>query len=166
MNIVVYVLFLGMSPYSHLIPLHPLQQVLRLTNQLVYPRSGSNIRTVIGSDSIYRSGKETYLTPAPWAFGIWSLIHLLLLGYIIYQFFPAGKRVIIDGISWRFPLLAVLTSVYVNVWASRYYVVAFIFALLVSSCVSHIYYVVKKNHASEGINDERTSLHSHSFVTH
>ena len=52
-----------------------------------------------------------------------SLIHLLLLGTIIYQFFEGGKEVIIDGIGWRFPLLAVLNAVYVNVWARHYYVV-------------------------------------------
>lgn len=52
-----------------------------------------------------------------------SLIHLLLLGTIIYQFFDGGKQVIIDGIGWRLPLLAVLNAVYVNVWARHYYVV-------------------------------------------
>lgn len=51
-----------------------------------------------------------------------SLIHLLLLGTIIYQFFEGGKQVIIDEISWRFPLLAVLNAVYVNLWVNHYYV--------------------------------------------
>lgn len=91
---------------------------------------------------------------APYAFWIWSLIHLLLLGFIIYQFFPAGKRIIIDGISWRFPLLVVLNSIYINVWARGHFIVAFIFALLVSSTVSHIYWVIKKNHKGENLADE------------
>ena len=51
-----------------------------------------------------------------------SLIHLLLLGTIIYQFTPDGKKVIIDGISWRFPLLGLLNAIYVNLWASQHYV--------------------------------------------
>jgi hypothetical protein len=51
-----------------------------------------------------------------------SLIHLLLLGTIVYQFTPDGKKVIIDGISWRFPLLGLLNAVYVNLWASQRYV--------------------------------------------
>jgi len=128
---------------------------LKIVNVIVYIIFlGSNIYTVAGPEPIYHSGKETYFTPASWAFLIWSLIHLLLLGYVVYQFFPNGKRTIIDGISWRFPLLAVLTSVYVNVWSRQHYVVAFIFALLVSSTVSHIYYVVKKHHAGSNINDE------------
>lgn len=102
---------------------------------------GSNVYTVAGPTDIYYTGKDTYVTPAPWAFLIWyatigalhrlgadasdtrSLIHLLLLGTIIYQFFDGGKQVIIDGISWRLPLLAVLNAIYVNVWARHYYVV-------------------------------------------
>jgi hypothetical protein len=76
------------------------------------------------------------------------------LGTVVYQFFPTGKRVIIDGISWRFPLLGVLNAIYVHVWATRHYVVgmhvvsslvaatligiftAFIFALFVCSAVT------------------------------
>lgn len=34
---------------------------------------GSNIYTVAGPEGIYRSGKETYFTPAPWAFAIWCV---------------------------------------------------------------------------------------------
>ncbi|KAG8964059.1 hypothetical protein FRC03_002265 [Tulasnella sp. 419] len=126
-----------------------------VVNVLVYVFFlGSNVYSVAGPSSPYGNGKETYLTPSPWTFGVWSLIHLLLLGTIIYQFFPNGKKTIIDGVGWRLPLLAVLNIVYVNVWAKGYYIVAFIFALFVSSAVSTIYYIVKKNHAGENLNDE------------
>ncbi|KAI5116407.1 hypothetical protein M0805_006225 [Coniferiporia weirii] len=129
--------------------------LLKVVNVVVYFLFlGSNIYSVAGPEGAYRHGKETYFTPAAYAFGIWSLIHLLLLGAIIYQFFPNGKRVIIDGISWRLPLLAVLNAIYVNVWTRQYYVVAFIFALLVSSTVTHIYYIVKRYHASSSWSDE------------
>jgi len=115
---------------------------------------GSNVYTVAGPGDVYGSSKATYFTPASWTFAIWSLIHLLLLGFLFYQFTNAGKATIIDGIGWRFPLLVVLNAVYVNVWARGHYIVAFIFALLVSSAVSHIYYVVKKEHGSKGLADE------------
>lgn len=95
------------------------------------------------------------LRSAPYAFWIWSIIHILLLGYVIFQFFPSGKKTIIDGISWRFPLLLVLNAVYLNLWNRGDYVVAFIFALLVSSTVSHIYWIVKKSHSAESLGDER-----------
>ncbi|KAI0656674.1 hypothetical protein C8Q70DRAFT_921106 [Cubamyces menziesii] len=128
---------------------------LKIVNVVVYFLFlGSNVYTVAGPTDIYYTGKDTYVTPAPWAFLIWSLIHLLLLGTIIYQFFDGGKQVIIDGIGWRLPLLAVLNAIYVNVWARHYYVVAFIFALFVSSAVTHIYYIVKKYHEPESAADE------------
>lgn len=60
----------------------------------------------------------------------------MLLGTIVYQFTEPGKKVIIDGISWRFPLLGILNAIYVNLWVSHHYIVAFIFALLVSSAVT------------------------------
>ena len=66
---------------------------------------------------------DVLLTPSPNLPAHRSLIHLLLLGTIIYQFFEGGKQVIIDGIGWRLPLLAVLNAVYVNVWARHYYIV-------------------------------------------
>ncbi|QRW21246.1 hypothetical protein RhiXN_06235 [Rhizoctonia solani] len=129
--------------------------LLKIANVVVYfAFLGSNIYTVAGPEGVYRSGKETYFTPAPYAFGIWSLIHLLLLGFIVYQFTDNGKKTIIDGIGWRFPLLAIVNTVYVNVWTKGHYIVAFIFALFVSSTVSHIYYIVKKHHSSESVNDE------------
>jgi hypothetical protein len=116
---------------------------------------GSNIYTVAGGDDVYHSTKDTYITPAWWTFLIWSFIHFLLLGYILFQFTDAGKSVIIDGVGWRFPLLAILNAFYVGVWAKGHYIVAFILALLVSSAVSHIYYVVKKHHAANNLSDER-----------
>jgi len=129
--------------------------VLKIVNILVYVLFlGSNIYTVAAPSEIYYTGKETYLTPAPWAFLIWSVIHVLLLGTIIYQFTAQGKAVIIDGISWRLPLLGVLNAIYVNLWANQYYIIAFILALCVSSAVTHTYYVIKKYHSSQSLGDE------------
>ncbi|KAI6117586.1 hypothetical protein EDD16DRAFT_1587899 [Pisolithus croceorrhizus] len=129
--------------------------VLKIVNIVVYFLFlGSNIYTIAAPHDIYYATKDTYVTPAPWAFLIWTLIHLLLLGTIVYQFTEEGKRVIIDGISWRFALLGVLNAVYVNLWATHHYIVSFIFALLVSSAVTHIYYTVKKYHLPSTTGDE------------
>jgi len=129
--------------------------LLKIVNILVYFLFlGSNVYTVAIPDSTYFTGKVTYVSPAPWAYIIWSLIHILLLGTIIYQFFPAGKRVVVDGISWRFALLGILNSAYISLWSRNHFILAFIFALLVSSTVSHIYYVVKKYHSSQNFSDE------------
>lgn len=129
--------------------------VLKIANIVTYFFFlGSNLYTIASPSGIYFSGKETYLTPAPWAFLIWTVIHALLLGTIIYQFFPSGKRVVIDGISWRFPLLGLLNAIYINLWSSHHYVLAFVASLFVSSAVTHIYYVVKKHHSSQSTGDE------------
>lgn len=46
--------------------------LLKIANIVVYICFlGSNIYTVAGPSSIYYNSKETYLTPAPWAFLIW-----------------------------------------------------------------------------------------------
>ncbi|KAG2115531.1 hypothetical protein DEU56DRAFT_896009 [Suillus clintonianus] len=129
--------------------------LLKIANIIVYFLFlGSNVYTVAAPHEIYFTGKETYITPAPWAFLIWSLIHLLLLGTIIYQFTAPGKKVIIDGISWRLPLLGLLNAIYVHLWASHHYILAFVFALFVSSAVTHIYYIVKKFHTATNAGDE------------
>jgi hypothetical protein len=129
--------------------------LLKIANIVVYFFFiGSNVYTVAGPTHPYVNVKETYITPASWAFSIWSLIHLLLLGTVIYQFTANGKAVIVDGIAWRLPLLGLLNAVYVNVWAAGHYIPAFILALLVSSTVTHIYYVVKKYHEPSATGDE------------
>ncbi|EIN12098.1 hypothetical protein PUNSTDRAFT_99515 [Punctularia strigosozonata HHB-11173 SS5] len=129
--------------------------LLKIVNVIVYLLFlGSNVYTIAGPSAPYSNVKETYITPAPWAFLIWSLIHLLLLGTVIYQFFAPGKQVIIDGISWRLPLLAVLNAIYVNLWSTNHYVLAFILALFVSSTTTHIYYIVKKYHEPSNVADE------------
>jgi len=128
---------------------------LKTVNVVVYFLFlGSNIYTVAGPGDVYDSTKETYLTPSSWTFLIWSLVHFLLLGLIFYQFTNAGKVLIIDGIGWRFPLLAVLNAIYVSVWAHGYYVVAFICVFFVSSAVSHIYLTINKHRWSVGLAGE------------
>jgi len=131
---------------------------LKIVNIIVYFFFlGSNIYTVAGPGHAYEHGKPTYLTPAPWTFAIWSLIHLLLLGLLFFQFTNAGKKIVIDGISWRFALLGIVNAFYVNIWArggKGGFVIAFILSLVVSSIVSHIYYTVKKHHTGGGLAEE------------
>lgn len=116
---------------------------------------GSNGWPIVtpGEYDPYR-GKDTYFTPAPWVYAIWPLIHLMLLGANIYQFSPNGKRIIIDEIGWRFPLLAVLNIVYTNVRVTHHYIVAFVFAILISSTVSHIYYGLTTRRGNYKVGDE------------
>jgi hypothetical protein len=44
----------------------------QIVNVIVYLLFlGSNVYTVAAPNDIYYTGKETYLTPAPWAFLVW-----------------------------------------------------------------------------------------------
>jgi hypothetical protein len=128
-------------------------------NIIVFALSlGSNVYSVAGPDDMYGSEKTTYITPSVWAFYVWSLIHLLLLGTMVFQFTNRGKEIIVDSIQWRFAILGIFNSVYIFFWARHWYILAFVMSLLVSATVSQIYYVVKKNHGS------RESLAEEAFV--
>ncbi|KAF9257639.1 hypothetical protein L218DRAFT_1016084 [Marasmius fiardii PR-910] len=126
--------------------------LLKITNVICYfIFLGSHIYTLTFPTG---NPKLTYITPAPWAFLIWIIIHILLIGTIIYQFFPAGKLTIVDGMTWRFPLLSILSAIYVYVWAKHDYIVTFVFSLSVSGTVGHIYYIVKKHHSPQSTADD------------
>lgn len=132
---------------------------IKVANIVVFLFSlGSNVYSVAGPDNMYGSSKEVYITPAPMAFWVWSLIHLLLLGTMFFQFTERGKEIIVDSIGWRFALLGVFNTVYIFFWSRHWYILAFVLSLLVSATVSQIYYIVKKNHSS------RDSLGEEAFV--
>ncbi len=49
------------------------------------------------------------------------IIHFLFLGTIIYQFTDKGHKVIIEGLSWWFMILMLLSALYAHLWASHEY---------------------------------------------
>ncbi|KAG8217240.1 hypothetical protein J3R82DRAFT_5329 [Butyriboletus roseoflavus] len=139
--------------------------LLKLLNIVVYfTFLGSNIYTIAAPHDIYYSGKETYFTPAPWTFLIWTLIHLLLLGTIVYQFTAAGKKVVIDGslmalclarcpkCNLRQPLgdAPLRRGLYLRALRQQHCNVANPLA----NSGQHIYYIVKKHHAPLNTGDE------------
>ena len=120
----------------------------QLANIVVFLFSlGSNVYSVAGPDNMYASTKvslarcsrdsmltqvqETYLTPAPMAFWVWSLVHLLLLGTMFFQFTERGKEIVVDSIGWRFALLGVFNTVYIFFWSRHWYILAFVLSLYV-----------------------------------
>ncbi|WFD28333.1 hypothetical protein MNAN1_003342 [Malassezia nana] len=116
---------------------------LQLTNVLAY--------LFFASSNVYSglAGRQmggpitTYITPAPWFFGVWSLIDTLLLGLMVYQFWPSGKKAVTELLGWRLPLLLFLNSVcsmFYSFEGSRVYTLcAFLVLLLVAGSVSHLY---------------------------
>jgi len=128
---------------------------IKIANVLVYLLFlGSNIFAVIGPDSVYWGGKETYLTPARYVFTIWTVIHVLLFGTVIYQFFPQGQLVVVDTLGWSFAIIALVNTAFLHLWIERLDLFAFIAALVVSSLLTDIYYRIKQNHNPANVNDE------------
>ncbi len=99
-NVLAYLFFLSSNAYSSLSP--------------------SSYST--GGRYSSAGSMETYVTPSPWIFLVWPLIHTLLLGMVILQFFPSGHSIVSNVVGWRFPILSVLTSVYagLNTASARY----------------------------------------------
>ncbi|WAQ92750.1 hypothetical protein PtA15_17A232 [Puccinia triticina] len=102
---------------------------------------GSNLYSSLGGPSTgYYSQKETYITPAPETFWIWTVINFLFLGFVVFQFFESGTKASIDVIGWRFAAIGVLQSIWIHLSAGHHYILAFIFSVIVASVVSHVYW--------------------------
>lgn len=113
---------------------------LKITNVVVFWLFfGSNLYSTFGWHGGHIYGRDTYITPADYVFQIWGLIVFLLFGFVIYQFFEAAKPALL-GIGWRFAILAVLNAIFVHVWVTGYYLIAFVVSLFVASAVSFIYH--------------------------
>ena len=79
----------------------------------------------------------TYFTPANYAFAIWGVIYLLLLGYAIYQALPAQREnPNARKIGWLFILSCVLNCVWITLFQydqiliSVFVIVAFLITLI------------------------------------
>jgi len=96
----------------------------------------------------HHGGKITYFTPAPFTFYVWTIIDLLLLGYVIYQFFDESHDAI-HGVGWRFAIVAILNAIFLHTFVTGHYIVAFIFACLVASSISTVYYSLRTHYPAK-----------------
>lgn len=78
---------------------------------------------------------------------------------MVFQFTARGTEIVVHHIRWRFALLGLLNSVYVFLWSTHWYILAFIMSLLVSATVSQIYYIVKKSHSNREALAEEAFIH-------
>jgi hypothetical protein len=102
---------------------------------------GSRVYTQLDGGA---GGKETYFTPAPFGLATWGLIDLLLLGYNVFQFWDESTD-IVNGVGWNFAGIAILNTVFLNLYATHHYIAAFIFSVAVATHVSYVYYSLKTN---------------------
>ncbi|KAL7412158.1 hypothetical protein BDY24DRAFT_393441 [Mrakia frigida] len=121
----------------------PYQFTLKLSNIVVYL---TLCLFHVWNSFIYRPeypAKETYLTPGKYVFWIWPVIHLLLIGYCVVQFLPSARPFIIDTIRYRFVLLGFINAAYLYFQIRKWYILAFLLSIALSSTVSSIYYLIR-----------------------
>ncbi|GAA6025495.1 hypothetical protein JCM11491_002839 [Sporobolomyces phaffii] len=105
-----------------------------------------------GGLSPHGVGRETAFTPARYVFWTWSLIDFLLLGYVIYQFFDKSHDSV-HGVGYRFALVGILNAIFLHVFVTRHFIVAFMFAILLASTVSTVYYTLGAHYPPKGLGD-------------
>ncbi|KAF0536883.1 putative membrane permease [Gigaspora margarita] len=125
---------------------HPL--IIKISNALAYVfLLSANIYSGLEGDeggSPYHNSHETYITPAPFVFGVWGLIHLLLGGFVIYQFWDSANEVVVDVVHWHFVCIALLNTLWLTLWENDYLIFAAIVVLFISGQISYVYYSLLK----------------------
>ncbi|KAJ3030939.1 hypothetical protein HDV00_008608 [Rhizophlyctis rosea] len=96
--------------------------LLKITNTIVFLFFlGSNIFQIVEDKGVSTPWGEhtTYLTPAPWAFYIWGLTYLLLLGFTIWQWIPNNEEVnvTVDHVyGHHFAVAGLTTALWATLW--------------------------------------------------
>ncbi|ORX61496.1 hypothetical protein DM01DRAFT_1404283 [Hesseltinella vesiculosa] len=83
---------------------------------------------------------ETYFDPAPWVFYLWTLIYLLLGGFVIYQWFDQAHEAALHGVGWHFALSGILNTLWLSLMEGEHKVLAFLVAILQVFSISFIFY--------------------------
>ncbi|CEH11791.1 hypothetical protein CBOM_07188 [Ceraceosorus bombacis] len=123
--------------------------------------TGGNSYGSVAPGSRWGAGAHpSYLTPEPWIFGTWAIIHILLIGLLVVQFTDVGHAPVIGGLGWRFPLLCVLNALYAGLSSAHssghgsvsdfvWSLLAFIVMIFVAGSVSHIYRTIKVHYPAK-----------------
>ncbi|CAE6410502.1 unnamed protein product [Rhizoctonia solani] len=95
-------------------------------------------------------GRRTLLTPAPWAFAILFLVHVLFSGSIAFvQWTERGKEIIIRGLTWRWSALMFASIMWTAAWVRQKYVLAWFASIVVSLLAAHAYLAIKASSMKE-----------------
>jgi len=114
---------------------------LKILNVLVFVFFfGSNIYSVAYPGA---HEKISYLTPARYAFYVWTLINALLLGTVVFQFTDAGLESVIEGIGFRFAIIGVLNGLWASLYHHGHYIIAFILIGVLALAISTVYWDMK-----------------------
>ncbi|ASA25458.1 TspO/MBR family protein [Paenibacillus donghaensis] len=88
---------------------------------------------------------KTYLTPAGYAFSIWSLIYVLLAGFVIYQFrSDTSPRGSVQSIGFWFILSCAFNMSWLFLWHYLYIELSFVAMLLMLVTLIVIYLITRR----------------------
>ncbi|CAB4492196.1 hypothetical protein RhiirA5_353486 [Rhizophagus irregularis] len=121
---------------------------IKIANVFVYIfLLGSNVYSGLfnreSENSPYGGKHLTYISPAPFVFGVWGLIHFLLGGFVIYQWF-GDQDLVLDGINWHFVNITLLNTLWLALWHNDHLILSWIVILITTIPVSMIYAVIKR----------------------
>jgi len=138
---------------------------IKISNLFVYVfLLGANLYSGLGPDSEgspYQDNHPTYISPAPFVFGVWGLIHFLLGGFVIYQFFTSNEDLIVDGVNWHFVGISLLNTLWLALWQTDHLILAWITILITSVQVSLIYKILSQYHGEGSCSvNERVWIHA------
>ncbi|KAF9998581.1 hypothetical protein BGZ80_006747, partial [Entomortierella chlamydospora] len=90
----------------------------KIANIIVYVTllSGNLYSTFGGdkeTDSPYDSKYKSYITPASFTFLIWTLIHFLLGGMVIFQWFTPKVH---EAVGWHFVSASIFNAIWLALW--------------------------------------------------
>lgn len=69
-----------------------------------------------GTESPYHSKHQSYITPAPFTFYMWTVIHFLLGGMVVYQWFTDKVH---QATSWHFCVASVMNTAWLALWVRK-----------------------------------------------
>ncbi|KAG0380040.1 hypothetical protein BGX24_010454 [Mortierella sp. AD032] len=127
----------------------------KVSNILVYVTllSGNLYSTFSGDknqDSPYDSEHKSYISPAHFTFYLWSLVHLLFGGMVVYQWFNDKVH---QTIGWHFVFVSILNAIWLALWSSGHTFLAFVTLIFATGAVSYIYYRLREDHSADNLFD-------------
>jgi len=130
---------------------------LKVVNVLTYLFFlSATIYSTVGPEPIDTTDLNhySYLSPSPCIQWVWTLVHFLLGGFVIYQWFEPAHEGAIRGVGWHFVIPTLLNSVWLALWNKNHLFLAWIAILFTASSVSFVFYNLEKNHPSQNIFDK------------
>jgi len=127
--------------------------VLKLVNEVSFLAFFATNILCLASGK-YGHGHPTWLDPATMTYAVWTVIQVLFIGTMAYQWTDRGKAIVIDALHWRLAAVFALATVHLHLWYHSQWLASFIFIVALSAAVTNTYYIVKRWYPATNVYDE------------